>query len=60
LAKLERMPITLLPITTRYIEIVETLPFIHRDPFVLLPIDAPTRNPPPIDSPSPQETHNLI
>ena len=33
LAKVEDMPVTLLPILPRHIEIVETLPLIHRDPF---------------------------
>jgi len=33
MAKVEGMPIEWLPIAPRYIEIVETLPFIHRDPF---------------------------
>jgi PIN domain nuclease of toxin-antitoxin system len=33
LAKLEDMPIVLLPIRLRHIEMVETLPFHHRDPF---------------------------
>jgi len=32
-AKLKQMPISLLPVVPRHIEIVETLPFIHRDPF---------------------------
>jgi len=33
MAELEEMPIILLPIKPKYLEIVETLPFIHRDPF---------------------------
>ena len=33
LAKVKTMPINLLPIAPRYVEMVETLPFIHRDPF---------------------------
>ena len=33
LSKIEEMPISLLPVTLRHVEIVETLPFIHRDPF---------------------------
>jgi len=33
LAQINDMPINLLPITPRYVKIVETLPFIHRDPF---------------------------
>jgi len=33
LAKLANIPITLLPIESRHLELVETLPFIHRDPF---------------------------
>ena len=33
LAKLANIPITLLPIESRYLEMVETLPFHHRDPF---------------------------
>ncbi|MCL1787680.1 MAG: type II toxin-antitoxin system VapC family toxin, partial [Defluviitaleaceae bacterium] len=33
LTKVEEMPITLLPIAQRHLEIVEALPFIHRDPF---------------------------
>jgi len=32
-AILKRMPVSILPIMQRYIEIVETLSFIHRDPF---------------------------
>ncbi|MCL1788542.1 MAG: type II toxin-antitoxin system VapC family toxin, partial [Defluviitaleaceae bacterium] len=32
-AKLEEMPIILLPIKHGYLEILETLPFFHRDPF---------------------------
>ena len=40
LAKMETMPIELLPVTTRHIEMVETLPFIHRDPFDRLLIAA--------------------
>ncbi|MCL2047019.1 MAG: type II toxin-antitoxin system VapC family toxin [Oscillospiraceae bacterium] len=31
--QIEDMPIEILPITKHYIEIVESLPFIHRDPF---------------------------
>ena len=31
--QINKMPIDMLPITPRHIEIVETLPFIHRDPF---------------------------
>jgi PIN domain nuclease of toxin-antitoxin system len=33
LTKMETMPIELRPVTTRHVEIVETLPFVHRDPF---------------------------
>ena len=33
LATVEKMPVDMLPITVRHLEIVETLPFIHRDPF---------------------------
>jgi len=33
LAKLENMPVYMLPVTPRHIEVVETLPFLHRDPF---------------------------
>jgi len=33
LTKTEEMPVNLIPITPRHVEIVETLPFIHRDPF---------------------------
>jgi len=33
LGKVEEMPITTLSITPRHLEILETLPFIHRDPF---------------------------
>ena len=33
LAKLEDMPITLLSVAPRHVEMVETLPFLHRDPF---------------------------
>ena len=33
LSKIESMPIRLYPIEPRHIEIVEALPFIHRDPF---------------------------
>ncbi|MCL2057728.1 MAG: type II toxin-antitoxin system VapC family toxin [Oscillospiraceae bacterium] len=33
LSKIQDMPIELLPITTDHIEAIETLPFIHRDPF---------------------------
>ena len=32
-AQINDMPVNLLPITSRYVKIVETLPFIHRDPF---------------------------
>ena len=30
---LDGIPVTLLPIAPRHVEVVETLPFIHRDPF---------------------------
>jgi PIN domain nuclease of toxin-antitoxin system len=33
LAEMENNPVVLLPIGTRHVEMVETLPFIHRDPF---------------------------
>ena len=33
LSEAEELPITLLPIAPRHIEIVETLPLLHRDPF---------------------------
>ena len=33
LAEIEDMPILLLPVEPCYVEVVETLPFIHRDPF---------------------------
>ena len=33
LAKLEDMPVDLFPLTPRHVEMVETLPFHHRDPF---------------------------
>jgi len=33
LAKINDMPISLFSIAPRHVEIVETLPFIHRDPF---------------------------
>ena len=33
LSKMEHMPIEVLPITVAHITIVESLPFIHRDPF---------------------------
>ena len=33
LARINDMPIGLLPITPYHVEMVETLPFIHRDPF---------------------------
>ena len=33
ISKLDDMPIEILPVTTNYIKIIETLPFIHRDPF---------------------------
>jgi PIN domain nuclease of toxin-antitoxin system len=39
-ATLKRMPVSILPIRQRHIEIVETLPFIHRDPFDRLLIAA--------------------
>ena len=39
-AKIEEIPICLLPLTQRHIEMVETLPFIHRDPFDRLLIAA--------------------
>jgi PIN domain nuclease of toxin-antitoxin system len=32
-SKISEMPITLLPIMPRHVKKVETLPFIHRDPF---------------------------
>ena len=32
-AKMGNSPISLLPVTQQHLEIVETLPFIHRDPF---------------------------
>ena len=32
-AQIDRMPIELLPITPRHVAVVESLPFIHRDPF---------------------------
>jgi PIN domain nuclease of toxin-antitoxin system len=40
LKKVEEIPMTLLPITARHLEIVESLPFIHRDPFDRLLIAA--------------------
>jgi len=33
LSNMERMPIEILSVTTDHIRIVESLPFIHRDPF---------------------------
>jgi len=33
MAKMKYMPVALLPVSTRHVEIVETLPFFHRDPF---------------------------
>ena len=33
IAKLNQMPVSQLPVMQRHNEIVETLPFIHRDPF---------------------------
>lgn len=33
LAEIGKNPVTLLPIRTLHVEMVETLPFIHRDPF---------------------------
>jgi PIN domain nuclease of toxin-antitoxin system len=33
LAKMKNSPITIIPITESHLKIVETLPFIHRDPF---------------------------
>ena len=33
LAKVYAMPVTLLPVMPLHVEIVETLPFYHRDPF---------------------------
>jgi Uncharacterized protein conserved in bacteria len=33
LQKLKKLPVTVLPISSSHIEIIETLPFIHRDPF---------------------------
>ena len=33
LSKMENMPIEMLPVTTDHIKIIESLPFIHRDPF---------------------------
>jgi PIN domain nuclease of toxin-antitoxin system len=33
LTKVEEMPISLLPITQRHLELLETLPFFHRDLF---------------------------
>ena len=33
LAKMEEMPICLLPLMPRHMEVVEALPFLHRDPF---------------------------
>ena len=32
-AILKQMPVSIYPVIQRHIEIVETLPFIHRDPF---------------------------
>ena len=40
LAKMEEMPVCPLPVAPRHIEVVETLPFIHRDPFDRLLIAA--------------------
>ena len=33
LAKLDEMPVELLPVMPSHVEMVEALPFIHRDPF---------------------------
>ena len=33
LARLDDIPVSILPVMPRHIEIVEALPFIHRDPF---------------------------
>jgi PIN domain nuclease of toxin-antitoxin system len=33
IAKVEEMPVSILPVTTSHIELIEYLPFIHRDPF---------------------------
>ena len=33
LAKMEEIPLSILPIAPRHLKIVETLPLIHRDPF---------------------------
>ena len=33
LAEMDKNPITFLPIRMRHVEMVETLPLIHRDPF---------------------------
>jgi len=45
LQKLDEMPVTILPISSHHIEAVETLPFIHRDPFDrLLVATAQTEN----------------
>jgi len=33
IAKIEVLPVSVLPITSRHVEMVETLPFIHRGPF---------------------------
>jgi len=33
IAKMKYMPVFLLPVLTDYVEIVELLPYIHRDPF---------------------------
>ena len=33
LSKMETLPIEVLPIITDYIKIIESLPFVHRDPF---------------------------
>jgi len=33
LSKIDIMPVSMLPVTTNHIRIVEALPFIHRDPF---------------------------
>ena len=40
LAEMRKNPITLLPIETRHVEMIETLPSIHRDPFDRLLIAA--------------------
>jgi len=33
MANMKYMPVSLLPVSTRHIEVVESLPYIHRDPF---------------------------